>query len=58
VRFATIMFLGRMGDPTENHRGCEEGIAEGWRYAMAHTKIAVDEDLSAYLKDTLAKKPW
>lgn len=57
IRFAGILFYQRMGDSGEGHRGWEEGIALGWRYAIDHTTLAVDESLEAYLKDILNRKP-
>lgn len=58
VRYAGIMYLGRMGDPTEGHRGWEEGMMDGWIYAMDFTKIAVDEDPAAFLKGRIRARPW
>ena len=59
VRFGTIMFLSYMGDPSnEGHRGWEEGIMDGWQYAMDHTLIAVDEDPSEFMKRVRKKPPW
>ena len=58
VRYATILFLKEMGDPWEGQRGWEEGMIEGWRYAWAHTQIAVSEDLTTFLKAAIRKKPW
>jgi hypothetical protein len=58
VRYAGIMFLGRMGDPTEGHRGWEEGMMDGWIYAMDYTKIALEEDPAAFLKERIRARPW
>ena len=57
VRFTTIMYLKKMGDPGEGHRGWEEGLMAGWWYAMDHTKIAVDEDAYKFLKAILESRP-
>jgi HEAT repeat protein len=58
IRFAGIMFLGRMGDPKEGHRGWEEGMMDGWIYAMDHTKIAVIEDPVEFMKERIKARPW
>jgi hypothetical protein len=58
VRYSTIMFLGKMGDPCDKHRGWEEGMLDGWQYAMDHTQIALDEDPIAFLKEALKNAPW
>lgn len=58
IRYAAILLLAKMGDPTEGHRGWEEGFMEGWQYAMEHTKIAVEEDPVEFLKGRIAARPW
>ncbi|MCU0725859.1 MAG: HEAT repeat domain-containing protein [Planctomycetes bacterium] len=58
VRYATILFLGKMGDPLDKHRGWEEGMMEGWWYAMDHTQIALDEDLLKFIQEALKNAPW
>jgi len=58
VRYAGIMYLARMGDPTEGHRGWEEGMMDGWTYAMDFTKIAVEEDPVKFLKGRIRARPW
>jgi len=58
VRYAGIMFLGRMGDPTEGHRGWEEGMLDAWIYAMDHTKIALEEDPAEFIKGRIQARPW
>ena len=57
VRFTTILFLENLGEPFEGHRGWEEGIAAAWFYAMDHTKLALDENLVAFLEGVLTANP-
>lgn len=57
IRYATIIFLSKMGDPSEGHRGWEEGLTAGWWYAMDYTKIAVDEELYEFLKGIINARP-
>jgi hypothetical protein len=58
VRYAGIMYLARMGDPTEGHRGWEEGMLDAWIYAMDFTKIALEEDPAEFLKERIRARPW
>ncbi len=58
VRYAGIMFLARMGDPCEKHRGWEEGMMDAWWYAMDHTQIALDENLATFIREALKAAPW
>ena len=58
VRYASIICLGKLGDPTLGHRGWEEGMIDGWWYAMDHTLIALPETLKGYVKSFLRAPPW
>jgi hypothetical protein len=58
VRYATIVCLAKMGDPTQGHRGWEEGMIDGWWYAMDHTLIALPEQLDEFVKQFLRAPPW
>jgi hypothetical protein len=58
VRYATIVFLARMGDPTVEHRGWEEGMIDAWWYAMDHTLIALPENLNDFIRQFLKQPPW
>jgi hypothetical protein len=58
VRYSVITFLAQMGDPSEGHRGWEEGIVEAWYYAIDHTDVAVNENLEEFMQEILRKPPW
>lgn len=58
VRYATILFLAKMGDPSEMHRGWEEGMIDAWYYAWDHTNIAVEEKLVEFVQKFLQNPPW
>lgn len=58
VQYSTILFLGMMGEANEGHRGWEEGVMTGWRWAMDTGKLTVEKDPTKFLEQTLQNPPW
>ncbi len=58
IQYGSIMFLKQLGDPGEGHRGWEQGVMDGWRYAIDGKKIAVDKDPNKYFKGVIQDPPW
>ena len=58
IQYGSIMFLRLLGDPGEGHRGWEQGIMDGWRYAIDSKKIGVDKDPNKFFKGIVQDPPW
>ena len=58
IQYGTIMFLQQMGDPSEGHRGWEEGVMAGWQYAMDSGKVGVDRNPDTFMKGVIDDPPW
>jgi hypothetical protein len=58
IQYATIMFLAQMGDPCEGHRGWEEGLMDGWRFALDDGRLGLPKDPNEFMRGVLEDPPW
>ena len=58
VQYGTIMFLSVMGEPCKGHRGWEEGVMDGWRFALDDGRFGVSKDPDEFMRGVLADPPW
>ena len=58
VQYGSIMFLKLLGDPGVGHRGWEQGVMDGWRFALDGKKIAVNADPNLFFKGVIKDPPW